>query len=104
MTPTVQKTPCVIADIDNIAAFITLDNLQAAIRFVELLEEKFQLLAASPGMGRPRPDLGTELRGFPVDGYVIFYRETDRGIDVVRVLHGARDIESLFRDTALTAE
>jgi toxin ParE1/3/4 len=36
------------------------------------------------------------VRGF--ERYLIFYRPTDDGIDVVRVLHGSRDIESLFED------
>jgi toxin ParE1/3/4 len=36
------------------------------------------------------------MRGFPVGNYVIFYRDTSEHIEIVRVLHGARDIENLF--------
>jgi toxin ParE1/3/4 len=46
-----------------------------------------------------RPDLGAGILGFPVEDYVIFYRQVSTGIEVVRVLHGARDIEALFHDT-----
>jgi len=39
------------------------------------------------------------LRAWPIDGFrnhLVFYRPTDEGVDIVRVLHGARDIEALF--------
>ena len=42
----------------------------------------------------------TELRRFPVKGfeaYIIFYlRKQGGGLDVIRVLHGARDIDGIF--------
>ena len=47
-------------------------------------------------MGRPRGELAPRLRSFPVGPYVLFYRPTPNGIEVARVLHGARDIPSLF--------
>jgi toxin ParE1/3/4 len=36
------------------------------------------------------------LRSFPVGNYVIFYREVSEGIEIIRVLHGARDIEGII--------
>ena len=57
-----------------------------------------------PGMGRlrefDRPDLA-DIRSWPVGGfedYLIFYRPVPTGIDVLRVVHGARDIAALFGD------
>lgn len=47
-------------------------------------------------MGRARPELATGVRSFPFGRYVIFYAPLDDGIDVVRVLHGARDIDGIF--------
>jgi len=47
-------------------------------------------------MGRSRFDLSPELRGFPVGSHLIFYRPAVDGIEVIRVLHGARDIPKLF--------
>lgn len=98
MNPEVRKSPQAFRDLDDIAAYIGLDNPQAALRFLDSLENRFHLLAASPGIGRERPDLGAGLRGLPVDNYVIFYRQASTGIEIVRVLHGARDIEALFDD------
>jgi toxin ParE1/3/4 len=56
------------------------------------------LLAIQPRAGRLRPELAPELRSFPVGRYVVFYRPQDDGIDVVRVLHSARDIESISEE------
>jgi toxin ParE1/3/4 len=47
-------------------------------------------------MGRERPELLADLRSFPVGRYVIFYLPRPHGIEVVRVLHGARDLKPLF--------
>ena len=45
---------------------------------------------------RPRKELTTDLLSSPFGRYVIFYTPVHNGIDVVRVLHGARDIDSAF--------
>jgi len=84
------------ADIVAIARRIAEDNLEAAERFIEMIDEKADLLATAPAMGRQRDELAQGLRSFPVGAYVIFYRVAKRGIEVARVLHGARDIPSLF--------
>ena len=55
-----------------------------------------ETLAKNPLMGRERDEVMPGLRSFPFKRYVIFYQPLQDGIDVVRVLHGARDIESLF--------
>ena len=47
-------------------------------------------------MGRSREELVPKLRSFPVGNYVIFYQPISDGVEIVRVLHGSRDIESLF--------
>jgi toxin ParE1/3/4 len=95
---TVGKTTQAFHDLDAIATFIGLDNPQAALRFLDMLEGKFLLLAESPGIGRLRPELAPDLRAFPVEDYLLFYRQAATGIEIVRVLHGARDIEAVFED------
>jgi toxin ParE1/3/4 len=51
-----------------------------------------------PGCGREEPKLGADLRSFPVGSYLIFYRPAANGIALVRVLHGARDINPEYFD------
>jgi toxin ParE1/3/4 len=84
-------------DLDEIWLYIAEDSPAAADRFLDTLYERLVLLAGQPLLGRLRPELAPNLRSFPVDNHVIFYRPIDHGIEVARVLHGARDIDALFR-------
>ncbi len=47
-------------------------------------------------MGRARDELSPGVRSMPFGRYVIFYEPLDDGIDVVRVLHSARDVDAQF--------
>ena len=55
-----------------------------------------RVLATQPMMGRARDELAPRVRSVPFGRYVVFYVPLDDGIDVVRVLHGARDIDAMF--------
>jgi toxin ParE1/3/4 len=46
-------------------------------------------------MGRARPELRPDLRSFPCGAYLILYRAVDDGVEIVRVVHGARNLEDL---------
>src|SRR2546421_3747197 len=90
------------ADIDEIAEHIAQDNIDAAIRFLRTVRESYDKLLFMPGMGAlrsfPSPKYAT-VRSWPITGfrnYLIFYRPTPEGIEVLRVLHGARNIERYF--------
>ena len=85
------------ADLTDIWVFIANDNAEAANRLLDQLHEKCQFLANSPKAGRRRDELDPSIRSLAVGSYVIFYRESANGIEVARVLHGRRDIPSLFR-------
>ena len=88
--------PEAIADLESIEDHIALDDVDQALAFIERLYETMTLLAGQPLMGRARPELGADIRSFPVGRYVIFYQPISNGIDVVRVLSGARDIDAVF--------
>lgn len=85
------------ADIREIAHVIRHDNPLAASRWVLSIEEKCARLAQFPRIGRRRDGLAAGLLSFPAGNYLIFYRiaEHDR-VEVVRVLHAARDVDSLL--------
>jgi toxin ParE1/3/4 len=99
----VRKLPGAQNDLLEIWLHIAADSRRHADHFLDRLDEKMRLLAASPRMGRLRPELSAGLRSFPVDDYVVFYREADQAIEIVRVLHSARDIEAIFRDSPASA-
>ena len=57
--------------------------------------KKCRLVAKHPEIGDPRPEFGENLRSTYVGSYVIFFRRTDVFVDVVRVIRGDRDPQSL---------
>ena len=100
--PRIVRKPKAKRDIVDIASFIALDSAPAAERFVEAVEVTLQALARMPRMGAARtfrrPSLAG-LRMWSIKGferYLVFYRPLPDGIDVIRVVHGARDIQRLF--------
>ena len=94
--PQVTRRPLAETDILEIWDYIADDSLTAADRWVDQLDEQFRVLATQPMMGRARNELAPGVRSFPCGRYVVFYVPLDDGIDVVRVLHGARDIDAVF--------
>ena len=83
-------------DLEEIEDFISRDNPAAAARLLLNVLEKFQLLSQHPALGYDRSELRPKLRGFPVGNYIVFYLPANDGIEVVRVLHGARDVPKTF--------
>jgi toxin ParE1/3/4 len=96
----VTRRPLAALDILDIWDHIAEDSIEQADRWVERLDEKFKLIATQPLMGRARDELAANLRSFPFGRYVIFYEPIGDGIDVVRVLHSARDIDAVFGEDA----
>jgi toxin ParE1/3/4 len=82
------------ADLSEIWEFIADGTDDQADAFIDLIDQKFQLPAQQAGLGRRRDELAEGLRSFPVGRYVIFYLPIPGGVQIVRLLHGARDIEA----------
>src|SRR5436190_7701863 len=87
-------------DLQQIWEVIAEHSRVYADRLIEQITSKAQTLADMPGIGRRREDMLPFLRSYPLGSYVIFYRLVDDGIEVVRVLHGARNIDRFFGKSA----
>jgi toxin ParE1/3/4 len=85
-----------MVDLAEIWAYIAEDSPRQADAFAARIDGEFRMLARQPRMGRERPELLAGLRSFPVEKYVIFCLPRSRGVEVVRVLHGARDLKPFF--------
>ena len=83
-------------DILDIAFYIAQDNVGAAHRLIEKIFHACERLRASPLAGRARAEIAPNLRSLPVEKYVVFYRPVRGGVEIARVLHGARDIPRIF--------
>jgi toxin ParE1/3/4 len=89
-------SPSARRDLNEIIEYIARDKPGAAARHTDRLEDACRTLADNSDIGTPRDDLILNLRCFSVGNYVIYFRPTPDGIDVVRVLHGSRDETQLF--------
>ena len=104
MTARILRTEAAFRDLDEQATFIQRDSPSAAIRFLAAAEASFQLLATTPELGQRHAVKNEELTGMRVwqvrgfENYLIFYRPLAHGIEVIRVLHAARDIAAVFDD------
>jgi toxin ParE1/3/4 len=86
------------ADLREIWIYIAKDSPRAADRLVDRIQRLFPKLADTPAIGRTREELAPLLRSLPVGNYLIFYRPFPDGIEITRVLHGARDLEAVFQE------
>lgn len=102
LTRVLVITPAADRDLEEIAVFLGRDSMSAADRFVDAAHRAFQHILDMPMLGSKvlayDPVLTDLRRGriarFP--NHLIFYRIIDESIEIVRILHGARDIDRLL--------
>lgn len=83
-------------DLVEIWDHIANDSPTAADRLLARLKMAEQQLLLFPQMGQSRPDVRVDVRHWPVGDYLILYRVTAERLEIVRVVHGARDLGGLF--------
>ena len=90
--------PQALADVEEIWDYIAQDNLAAADRLVDELFEAFAGLAAMPEKGYIRQELTNKLvRFWVVRNYLIVYRPSSTPLQILAVIHGARNVLDLLR-------
>ncbi|MBD2770748.1 type II toxin-antitoxin system RelE/ParE family toxin [Iningainema tapete] len=92
-------SPDAIQDLEEITDYFLSRNIEAGDRFIEDFNKKCRNLAQFPSIGRSYKFIRSYLRGIPLDGYIIFYRVLDDGVEILRVVSARRDLESLFSDS-----
>jgi toxin ParE1/3/4 len=104
MSPTILRRDEAIKDLIELADYIARDSVAAADRFLDAAELAIADLAQMPGIGSAREYSDRAIQGirmWPIPGFpnnLIFYRPIKGGIEVVRVLHAARDIPGILAD------
>lgn len=99
MTP-FQFTPQAVDDLFDIWNFINQQNSRAADRVQASIFETCEFLARAPLAGRMRPDLTSlPVRFWIVQrypNYLIVYDPETRPLQIIRILHAARDLPSVL--------
>ncbi len=92
-------SPPALEDLDATWLFIARDSAEAADRIQRQIRDTFYLLAGQPRMGHRREELTDKpVLFWPVGSYLIVYDPGKRPLEIVRVLHGARDVKSILEN------
>ena len=92
-------TPAAREDLVEIFEYISKDSPDAARRVRKEFRSAMQKLARMPDMGHVRRDLTSEsFRFWSVYSYLVIYRAEARPIQILRVIHGARDVRSILEE------
>ncbi|OUL28892.1 type II toxin-antitoxin system RelE/ParE family toxin [Nostoc sp. 106C] len=92
-------SPSASRDLNEIADYFLTRNLETGEALFREFNKKCQNLANFPNIGRTYTHINSQLRGIPLDGYIIFYRVLDNGVEILRVVSARRDLESLFSNS-----
>jgi toxin ParE1/3/4 len=82
-------------DLQELSKYIGKRNPAAAENLLGEIFNRFELIGSQPAIGAPREDLLEGMRHTVVGRYVIYYRSTNKGVDILRVIHGSRDIDAI---------
>lgn len=96
----IRRRPLFVEDLNAVWRFVAADNEAAAERLLRELEERYVMLAEWPLLGAQRFQRYPAMRLFPFRRYLIIYQplDTGDGIELIRLLHAARDYRRFFDD------
>ncbi|NJL09428.1 MAG: type II toxin-antitoxin system RelE/ParE family toxin [Calothrix sp. SM1_7_51] len=80
------------------ADYYTANNIEAGEKFFRQFDRRCEQLVSFPNIGRSYGEIRPDLRGLPLDGYIIFYRILGDGIEILRVVNARRDLPAIFQD------
>ncbi|MBD2496390.1 type II toxin-antitoxin system RelE/ParE family toxin [Nostoc sp. FACHB-280] len=83
-------------DLNEIAEYFAQNSLEAGEKFFQEFNRKCQQLVTFPNSGKSYAEIRSDLRGLTLEGYIIFYRVLDDGIEILRVVSGRRNLPSVF--------
>ncbi len=86
------------ADLDEIDDYIAANNPARAESFIEELYRKALNIGTAPLAYPKRSDFGPDLRTALHKPHLIVFRVTTNAVEIVRIIHGARDLPRLFED------
>jgi toxin ParE1/3/4 len=89
------------SDAASILRWIAKDNPRAAKRMLVRITAGLERLSDFPDLGVARDDLAEGVRAFVEHPYLIIYRHQEDRVEILRILHGARDLSKIrFKGSA----
>ena len=94
----IRHSPQSEADLEAILEYLHQNQPTVAERYATAFYEKGAGARTVPEMGRLRPEIAPNLRSTLVHPYVLFYRVEGETVQIVRILHGKRDLRRIFQE------
>ena len=97
--PTYRVSTPAVKDLEGIwDYYVNAASRDVANKLLDRLYQSFLLLAQQSYIGKARPELVSGLRSYTVPNtrFIVFHTPRENGVDVVRVVHGSRDLTRLF--------
>lgn len=91
-------SPDAARDLDEISTYYAVHNIEVGEKLLDEFEARCKYLVSFPNIGKSYRSIRSDLRGISCSGYIIFYRVSENIIEILRVVSGSRDLESLFAD------
>jgi toxin ParE1/3/4 len=91
----VRYTRRACRDLLEIWEWIAADSPSTADRVYDAIEKRCGSLRQHPKLGRPRPEIEEGVRSLVIERWLAFYRIVEDGVQVVRIIDGARDFSKL---------
>jgi toxin ParE1/3/4 len=89
-------SPTAIRDLEEISDYYAVRSFATGERLLEEFNKKCRYLAQFPRIGRSYEHLQVGMRGLLFNNHIIFYQLLNDGIEILRVLRGDRDLDTLF--------
>lgn len=104
MTYQIFKRPQAERDIEEAFVYIAEDNLDVAVYFLAAVEDSIEQLAQFPLIGKQRSFTDKRFQHIRMwrvkdyTDYLIFYQVVDDRIEIIRMVHGSRDLNEMFNE------
>ena len=79
-------------DLLDIWLWIARDSATVADTVLDRIEQRAAKLSQHREIGMARPEIGEGARGLVIERWVVLYRLVDGGVQIVRIVDGARDL------------
>jgi toxin ParE1/3/4 len=92
----IVRSPAAREDLIDVWATIAAENRAAADRLLDRIHAKIRQLESFPDSGPRRLEIASDTRALTVGNYLVLYRHFEATVEIVRVVHGARDLTALL--------
>lgn len=93
---TIVRQPAAKADLIAIWNYVAAESPRAADRLLDEIDRQISRLGDFPEIGARRDEIAPDARVLVSGRYLILYRVEAGVVEIIRVVHGARDLSDLF--------